>query len=470
RYHLVALDAPVPIAEVVKTGTTIVIHDTLDMDERYRVVVADSLPGVRAALMEPLRASDDECAGALALLWPQPRQIGPDDIERCRRVARLVAHAVERIGISDRERRAIRSFQEALLDLDVRSTKVAVGALYSAASETIRVGGDWYTAAAIDDSGRLGVSVGDVAGHGMPAAATMSQLRFALRAAALTATDPMDVLDSLDRYARTVPGAACATAAYVVVDAGANSVSYACAGHPYPLLLHPDGRVQYLTDGRRVPLCIQSLGGRAESGFRELPPGSALVLYSDGLVERAGESLDRGFDRLAAAAADCQCFSTGDLCSTLLVRMVPPGGYTDDVVVVAVRPVGTTTRSFVTTLHATIDEAPPARHELRAWLDAVTVDPATAVNVVLAASEAVNNAIEHGSHLDPERTVSIEAFLHHGKIVVAVTDWGRWTSHTSASRREPSRGRGLTLIHALSDRVATFRSSTGTRVTMEFRT
>ncbi|MGH3472892.1 MAG: ATP-binding SpoIIE family protein phosphatase, partial [Nocardioidaceae bacterium] len=392
-----------------------------------------------------------------------------DDVDQARRVADLVARAVERIAVSDREHQAISRFQEVLQDLDIRSTKVVVGALYNAASETIRVGGDWYTATSVDDSGRIGVSVGDVAGHGIPAAATMSQLRFALGAAALTVSDPMEVLDSLDRYARTVPGAACATAAYVLVDADASSVSYACAGHPYPLLLRPDGAVGYLTGARRTPLCVRSLGGSAQSGVGDLPPGSALVLYTDGLVERAGESLDRGFDRLATAAADCRHLGAGDLCSTLLRRMAPPGGYTDDVVIVAVRPVGVTPRSFVTTLHATIDEAPAARHRLRAWLDAAAVDAGTASNVLLAAGEAVNNAMEHGCHLDPDRTVSIEAFANPGRIVVTVTDWGRWASDTSASRREPSGGRGLTLIHALSERVTTSRSSTGTRLTMEFR-
>ncbi|MGH3472412.1 MAG: ATP-binding protein [Nocardioidaceae bacterium] len=87
RYHRVALDAPMPIVEVVRTGVTMVIPDILAMHERYEAVVADALPSVRAAVVEPLRTSDEQLAGALALLWPTPRQISTDDVDQARRVA-----------------------------------------------------------------------------------------------------------------------------------------------------------------------------------------------------------------------------------------------------------------------------------------------------------------------------------------------------------------------------------------------
>ena len=102
------------------------------------------------------------------------------------------------------------------------------------------------------------------------------------------------------------------------------------------------------------------------------------------------------------------------------------------------------------------------------WLTAVAVDPSRAQDILLAAGEAVTNGIEHGSHCDPRRTVSLEAFIRDTTIAVTVADSGRWSGDSSASLRSYRRGRGLTLMSGLADRVDTVRDRWGTRVTMLF--
>jgi anti-sigma regulatory factor (Ser/Thr protein kinase) len=249
-------------------------------------------------------------------------------------------------------------------------------------------------------------------------------------------------------------------------------VEYACAGHPYPLLVGADGTVQYLQDGRRPPLAAYSAGPASPAGRTELPPGALLVLYTDGLFERRGESLDVGLERLAHAAAECALMPAGDVCSELLARMIPDTGYLDDVAIVAVRPAGRTARAFVESIPAQIEELAPLRAHFRDWLRSrhMMSSPKAEHNVVLAVGEALNNAIEHGSGFDPRRIVSLEAFAVAGGISATVSDTGRWKTDSAASRPGSARGHGLTIVHGLSDDVKTVRSILGTRVTMRFVT
>src|SRR5262249_32103769 len=145
-------------------------------------------------------------------------------------------------------------------------------------------------------AGRLGLAVGDVVGHGPAAAAAMGQLRSALRAYALEGRAPARVLQLLSRYADDVPGARGATVVYAVVDPASGEVRYACAGHPPPLVVGPDGKTEFLTGGRGVPL-DRTLAHRYVDADARIDAGATLVLFSDGAVERRGESLDAGFAR-----------------------------------------------------------------------------------------------------------------------------------------------------------------------------
>ncbi|KLO42735.1 SpoIIE family protein phosphatase [Mycobacterium nebraskense] len=476
RYHVTELDSPVVGADVVRTGESMVITDTFDLPPRYQHAVQDTAGSVRACVAHPLRDHAGRVIGVLALLWPTPRQFDAAERDAFSRVAELTSSALDRVRVMAREHRIAVDFQEHLLDLDRGSTAAVVAAVYQPAGEAMRVGGDWYSVTPLDRAGRVGISVGDVVGHGLPAAIVMSRLRAAVAASALTAGEPSAVLGALDRYGASVAGARCATVAYALVetepDTGCATVSYSCAGHPYPLLVFPDHRAVFLTSGRRLPVAIKEHDADSypsdATATANLPPGSLILLYTDGLIERAGETLDDGLGRLKAAAAECADLPVESVCAEVLSRLAPPTGYRDDVVVLALRPSHETPRSFATVVTAAPGQIPVARDRLREWLASIAVAPKRELDILLATGEAVTNAVEHGSDGEPRRTVSVEAFLRQQTLAVTVSDTGRWVGDSSASLRSRRRGRGLTLIGGLADHVDTLRTAGGTRVTLRF--
>lgn len=472
RYHVAALDSPLIGADVISSGEPMVVSDTFDLPPRYEHAVRDTADSVRACVAHPLRDNAGRAVGVLLLLWSAPRRFEAAELDTFGRIAELTQSALDRVRVMAREHRIAVDFQEHLLDLDRGSTAAVVAAVYQPAGEAMRVGGDWYSVTPLGEESRIGVSVGDVVGHGLAAAIVMSRLRAAVAASALTAAEPAAVLGALDRYAASVTGARCATVAYALVDTGTEAagatVCYSCAGHPYPLMIPPDGEPVFLQSGRRPPVAVEQDDPADATATAEVAPGGLIVLYTDGLVERAGETLDDGFARLKAAAADCAELPVDKICTELLVRMTPPEGYRDDVVVLALRPSHAARRSFATVLPAAPAQVPVARSRLRNWLHGIAVDPLRADDILLATGEAVTNAIEHGSRNEPRKTVSIEAFVQQDTVAVTVSDTGRWVGDSSASQRNRRRGRGLSLIGGLADRVDTVRSDGGTRVTLRF--
>jgi signal transduction histidine kinase/DNA-binding response OmpR family regulator len=467
RYHLISQDAPVPFADVVRTGTPMVIPDALDLPARYDRVIRDFSPDLRAGIVHPLRDGGGGVIGALALAWPAPRDFEPAELEAATGLATITGLAMARIRAAEREHRIAASFQDHLLDLDRGSTDVVVSAVYQPAAEAMRVGGDWYLVTPLGD-GRVGVCVGDVVGYGLPAATVMGKLRAAVAATALSQAEPSHVLTAVQRYAATVPGARCTTLAYAVLDTGRAALSHVGAGHPYPLLVTADGDARYLRDGRMPPLAALGVAGGEPPGRADLPPGSLLILYTDGLIERHGESMDSGLHRLAELAASCADEPVATVCATLLDRLAPAGGYTDDVVILAVRPTGATSTAFAATVRAAPTALAPVRHDLRDWLSRLGLGPQLEYNILLGVGEALANAIEHGSEQDLGRTVSIEAFARADTVRATVSDTGQWVTDSAASHRADVRGRGLTLINGLADHVDTVRTARGTHVTLTY--
>jgi signal transduction histidine kinase/CheY-like chemotaxis protein len=466
RHQLVGIDSPVMLAETARTNQPMVVADTATVDARFLADAAEKARAVRACILEPLHADDGTLLGAMGLGWPRPREMSPADADMSRRVAAILARGAARISVAEREHQIAMSLQERLLGLGVTSPAAAVSAAYQPASEVMQVGGDWYTATPLG-SARLAISAGDVVGHGLPAATVMSQLRSALGAAALATDDPASVIDLLDRYAQTLDDATFTTVAYAIIDTASGTVSYACAGHPYPLVVGLDGTVTLLRDGRRPPLAVRSFAPRmdAPAGTAALPPGSLLLLYTDGLIERRSEPLDDGFARLTAAAAGCAMLPAGQACRELVSQLTPQRGYADDVAIIAVRPAGTTAASHVDAMPASLSELHPARVRMRSWLAGLGTSPASTHDVLLGTGEALSNAMEHGSDLDSRRTVSIEAFASGDEISVTVTDAGHWLKESAASRAN-KRGHGLNLIRGLARHSGMARTILGTEITM----
>src|SRR5207248_1760612 len=130
---------------------------------------------------------------------------------------------------------------------------LAFASRYLPGGAGLDVGGDWYDVVELS-GGQLGLTVGDVVGRGLGAAATMGQLRTALRAYALETSSPADVVERMSQLVAEFDAAQMATLIYAVLDPESGTLKYASAGHPQPLLLGPDGRASYLNDGRSLPL------------------------------------------------------------------------------------------------------------------------------------------------------------------------------------------------------------------------
>ncbi|MGV9455953.1 PP2C family protein-serine/threonine phosphatase [Streptomyces sp. NPDC003635] len=236
-----------------------------------------------------------------------------------------------------REREVALALQEAMLPARRQVRHQAAAVRYRPAVGALNVCGDWYDMVDLVGGNRLGVSVGDVVGHGLAAACAMGQLRSALTAASRVATGPAQALDVLGRYAHVVAGAESATAVVTFVDFERRTIAYSSAGHPPPALLHPSGRVEFLDQATDPPLDARPdpiPRPQAETTFTE---GATLVLYTDGLVERRREDIYAGLARLADSLVQ-HCHEDAEhLADAVLLDLLPPGGATDDTALVVVR-------------------------------------------------------------------------------------------------------------------------------------
>jgi serine phosphatase RsbU (regulator of sigma subunit) len=211
---------------------------------------------------------------------------------------------------------------------------VEIAFRYQAGVEGLLVGGDWYDVFALPDE-RIGIAVGDVAGHGLEAAATMGRLRTALSALAPHFAEPGTLLSHLDDYAQRIGSADFATIVYAVLDPGADRLTFASAGHPPLIVVPPEGEPRWLSEGRSQPIRSGPPTVRSEAET-QLEPGSLLVAYSDGLVERRGEDLRLGLERLYQVSGRLSGSSPERACDRLLGEMGIDDTPRDDVVVVVV--------------------------------------------------------------------------------------------------------------------------------------
>ena len=212
---------------------------------------------------------------------------------------------------------------------------IAMAALYEAGSDALVVGGDWYDAFELPD-GRIALTVGDIVGHGLTAAAAMGQVRTALAALASHAAGPGELLERLDDFLARSGTTDFATVCYAIMDPDTGVLQYASAGHPPMLVVSPSGETIWLDRAQSPPLWGDVAVPRPQESLR-LERGSLLVLYSDGLVERRHEVLDDGLRRLAAAGRDVADLPVVEVCSTLMTKLGVDSSRNDDVAVMAMR-------------------------------------------------------------------------------------------------------------------------------------
>ena len=259
-----------------------------------------------------------------------------DDLDYVRKVADLAGVLVASARLRAEEHRVALRLQQALLpDGVVSHPGVEIAARYDAGSDALEVGGDWYDTFDLP-GGRIGLTVGDVVGHGLDAAAAMGRLRIALAALAQHSDSPAQLLSRLDEFATGPNGAAFATACCAILDPATGVLRYASAGHPPMLVVTRDGATAWLDEGQSSPLCDVPQPGRIEAST-VLEPGALLILYSDGLVERRRESIDVGLEQLERVAVAARSTPVDRLCDALVDGVVHDGSPDDDVVVVCLR-------------------------------------------------------------------------------------------------------------------------------------
>jgi serine phosphatase RsbU (regulator of sigma subunit) len=193
------------------------------------------------------------------------------------------------------------------------------------------VGGDWFDIFVLPN-GYLGVVVGDVSGHGLRAAVVMGRLRSALRAYALEWDDPAEVLTRLDRKIRHFEAGSLATIIYVLISPSRDRMVISTAGHLPPVVMPPDEQPRLLVLPPDLPVGVGDTTSRRTTAI-DIAPGTTVVLFTDGLVERRGELIDEGLDRLRRLVRQGPA---EDLCASIVAGM-EVGDAEDDIAVVAVR-------------------------------------------------------------------------------------------------------------------------------------
>ncbi|WP_432994567.1 PP2C family protein-serine/threonine phosphatase [Dactylosporangium sp. CA-233914] len=290
-----------------------------------------------ASLLGVPMITEGRVIGVLYVGTRTPRRFSPPDVELLQLVADRIAPATQ-ARLHSLDRAAARALQRSLLPSRPPSIAGLDVAVRYVPGAEVGVGGDWYDVFELP-SGCIGLAVGDVAGNGLRAAVVMGRIRSALRAYALETDDPADVLARLDRKIQRFEPDAMATAIYAVIPPGLDTVTISNAGHLPPVAVHPHGPGVLTTVRPDLPLGTYPDIERRTTTL-PLPPGTGLMFYTDGLVERRDRSIDAGLARLTAAATLAPATTlppAETLCSTVMAAMLGDHAPTDDIAVLALR-------------------------------------------------------------------------------------------------------------------------------------
>ncbi len=280
-----------------------------------------------SAIIAPL-SNGEAGIGTIAFVFTRERAISADDVGLARDFARRAALALEHARLYERERATADALQRAMLPAQLPLLdNVKFSASYSAASESQRVGGDFYDAFALPD-GRVALTIGDVTGHGLEAAVIMGEIRQALRAAAFESAEPSAILDRASRLLVASGRTVFVTAIFGVLDTQTGRFAYATAGHPPPLLF--DGRQVIRLASSGLPIGLREDDGVDFAVSMHAP--CTLTLFTDGLIEFARD-LDDGERRIEAAIRELTATETDHLAAAIMKRVLGPYEATDDIAI-----------------------------------------------------------------------------------------------------------------------------------------
>ncbi|MFC4784065.1 SpoIIE family protein phosphatase [Nocardioides sp. MAHUQ-72] len=289
-------------------------------------------------------ADEDSGLDALLVVQLSPRLPRDGDyLDFLRLVAAALTQALERVLIREAERTWSEALQRSLLARPASIGGLDLAVRYQPAAEVAQVGGDWYDAFRLPD-GRLALVVGDVAGHDEHAAASMGQIRNLVRGVAYSRPEsPASVLSGLDHAMHGLDVNVVATAVLAQLEPGGGpggsrlSLRWSNAGHPPPVLLSADGTARLLETDPDLLLGLNVDAARTDHTL-DLEPGSSLVIYTDGLVERRGAAIDAGLAWLVSAVEGQHGLTADELCDRLLGQL--SGRSEDDVALLVMRASG----------------------------------------------------------------------------------------------------------------------------------
>ncbi|MEU9171633.1 SpoIIE family protein phosphatase [Streptomyces sp. NPDC048420] len=341
-------DSPMPLSRALRgVASTLAGPQTYQGEPDSGIAVEQrrlfDATGIRSAAIAPIR-STRAVLGALTLgRAKDPTDFTTADLPLIEDIARRAGLALDNARLYQRQRKVAETMQNHLLPQMPRVPGLQMTARYLPAPDASQVGGDWYDAFSLSD-GATALAVGDVVGHDLEAAAGMAQLRNMLRAYAWSHQEPPSrIVDRLDEAVMHITDVTMATMILARVeetDDGHWELSWTNAGHPPPLLISHDGLAEYLTDGHGILLGTGVRTPRTVA-TASLPPGSTLLLYTDGLIEAPGHTLDEGLHRLRRHAAALAHRPLASLTDQVL-RRVRHVSNDDDVALLAVRtPSGT---------------------------------------------------------------------------------------------------------------------------------
>ncbi|MEA2441017.1 MAG: hypothetical protein QOH76_2441 [Thermoleophilaceae bacterium] len=416
--------------------------------------------GVSAMLGVPL-VVEGRVSGVIQVASVTERRFTREDESLLQLVADRAALAVEHARLYARELGIVETLQRSLLPESLPQVPgLLTAARYMPGGPGADVGGDWYDAISLD-GGRLGIAMGDVVGHGIGAAALMGQLRNALRAYALDGNSPAQVVEKLDRLVQNLEAGRMATLLYMVIAPDLGSVEFSSAGHLPPLVLGPDGTAVYLEGGRTLPLGVMPSAEYPQADA-ELEPGSTIVLYTDGLVEERGASIDRGLEGLKEAVAGGPTEPEA-LCDHIVSSLLADRAATDDIAVLTVRTVPLSAERLHLDLPTNPKSLGTLRRTVARWLEPLGASTVESNDIQVSCHEACSNAMEHGYRFR-EATIDVNAEFDGSEVVLTIADSGGWRE-----KRDSDRGRGLDLIRALMDDVEVEPGEDGTVVRMRKR-
>jgi GAF domain-containing protein/anti-sigma regulatory factor (Ser/Thr protein kinase) len=414
----------------------------------------DSLGAGATALAVPLTANN-EVIGVMTFVDAPGRRFESDDVSLAIEVASRTGVALSNATRFQREHVVAEVLQRAVLPDSLPEVEgLRLDAEYRPGAAGTYVGGDWYDVFELNPE-LVFFSVGDVMGKGAPAAALMGQVRSAIRAYAVTGLSPTEVLSSLDHLFDALVEDRVVTMVVGDLNPKTGAIRLANAGHPSPLVVRVDGSAAF-TSSESSLLIASGLGGATRPSQKlDLASGDSLIMFSDGLVERRGELITTGMDRLSETATAVARDGWPTHPAAVLATLLSDDERADDVVVLSLHYVGAPAEGRQTPplgtgplgmsmirLEPVVESTPTARHWIVEQLRDVPGDVVECA--ALLTSELVTNAVLHAA-----TPLTVTLHILEDRIRVDVADGNAMVPSLKDYGADAATGRGLTLFNTL---------------------